>query len=290
MDSRPNDVLCASPLPRFAGKATAPSWLLDALDPPLPLVPEPRQDATDPPHIRTPEPKRKRLATPEPPRKTPRLDVAPPTTSASRRCAAYAFGEDDDPDAEWSTLARTKRKVPSATHVAKPSGTRHSGRFHLPLRGLARGTPAPEVTRRVITYLPPPRASKTLVDDVAGGPRASTNHQVLADEAIVTATTTHAQARQTRTTTTRDARDGFGHDARERGRGGRGADRRRRRLRALSRDPGVYEGGSWSCLGSGAVLTLRLCSRRVACGGWLGVSSSCGCDGADGVIACMLAW
>jgi hypothetical protein len=88
----------------------------------------------------------------------------------------------------------------------------------------------------------------------------------------------------------RDARDGFGRDARERGRGGRGADRRRRRLRALSRDPGVYEGGSWSCLGSGAVLTLRLCSRRVACGGWLGVSSSCGCDGADGVIACMLAW
>jgi hypothetical protein len=45
----------------------------------------------------------------------------------------------------------------------------------------------------VITYLPPPRASKTLVD-VAGGPRASTNHQVLADEAIVTATTTHAHA------------------------------------------------------------------------------------------------
>ena len=166
------------------------------MPPPLPLVPEPRQDATNSAHIRTPEPKRKRLATPEPtpPRKTPRPsatrpnatrpldpDAAPPPTSTSQRCAtAYAFGEDDDPDAEWSTLARTKRKVLSATRVAKPSGVRQSGRFHLPLLGLARGTRAPEVKRRVITYLPPPMASKKLVD---GEPRASTKHAQVEAEA-----------------------------------------------------------------------------------------------------------
>ena len=207
-DRRPtNDLPCVPPPPRFPGNTAqgmAPSRLLDALDeatpapppPPLPLGPEPRHDALNPPHIRTPEPKRKRLASPEPRATPPRaratrpldLDAAPPTPSASRRRpTAYAFGEDDDPDAEWSTLARTKRKAPSAMRVAKPkpSGARQSGRFRLPLLGLARGTPTPtrvpEVKRRVITYLPPPMASKKLADDVDGGPRASTNHQVQAD-------------------------------------------------------------------------------------------------------------
>ena len=196
-----NDLPGVPPSPHFPGNTAqgiAPSWLLDALDeatpasPLLPLVPEPRQDALNPPHIRTPEPKRKRPASPEP-RATPPsarttrpldLDAAPPTPAASRRRpTAYAFGEDDDPDAEWSTLARTKRKMPLAMRVSKPkpSGVGQSGRFRLPLLGLARGMPAPEVKRRVITYLPPPMASKKLADDVDGGPRASTNHQVQAD-------------------------------------------------------------------------------------------------------------
>lgn len=182
---------------------TPPTWLLNALEqgmrdvspPPhaIPLVPrsEPRQDATNSPHIRTPEPKRKRLASSEPtsPRKTPHVVL--PTTSAPgpRLPTAYAFGQDDDPDAEWSTLARATRKIgPLATSKrgAKPkpkwSGVRHSGGFRLPGLGLGPKTPKTTMTtptrptevRRVITYLPPPMPSKKLDHvDVDGGPRAS---------------------------------------------------------------------------------------------------------------------
>ncbi|KAI9457926.1 hypothetical protein HD554DRAFT_1758864 [Boletus coccyginus] len=169
-------------------QGTAPSWLVDVLHegtrvsppPPPPVVHKTGQAATDPPHIRTPEPKRKRLTSPEPtaPRKAPR---GCPT--------AYAFGQDDDPDAEWSTLARTRRKATSAVRVAKLNGVKQSGGFRLPLLGLATPMRAPEATRRVITYLPPPMASKSLnlVNDDRG-PRA---YQAQADKVITAAT--HAQ-------------------------------------------------------------------------------------------------
>lgn len=169
--------------PANTGQGTAPRWLVNALDeglrgisppPPLPLVSAIQRVATDSAHIRTPEPKRKRLATPEPtpPRKTsPAHTSRPPTTpthASGSRCypTAYAFGQDDDPDAKWSTLARTMRKT--VKHTAKPSGVKHSGGFRLPLLGLApsKATRAPVVTRRVITYLPPSMASKKMVDDV----------------------------------------------------------------------------------------------------------------------------
>ncbi|KAG6379889.1 hypothetical protein JVT61DRAFT_10451 [Boletus reticuloceps] len=185
MNSRPtktNNAISA------AGHGTPPKWLSVALDqgpPPVPpLLPEPRHFATGPPHTRTPEPKHKRLASPEPitpPRKTPRvLAPRPPTApaSASNRCpTAYAFGQDDDPDGDWSTLGRTRRKRGTPTKRAakpKPSGMKQSGHFRLPLLGLVAPTPtrATEV-RRVITYLPPPMASKKLVDDIDSGPRSS---------------------------------------------------------------------------------------------------------------------
>ncbi|KAG8216596.1 hypothetical protein J3R82DRAFT_6782 [Butyriboletus roseoflavus] len=186
-----NDLSPASPrpcVPGDMGQGTVPSWLVDALNdgiyvsppPPLPLVPEPRQDATKPLHIRTLGPKHKRLASPGPttPRKKPRAsasasrppDPVPPTISAPRRCpTAYTFGEDDDPDAEWSTLVRTKRRAATpAKRVGKPGGVRQSGCFRLPLPGLSPRTPtrAPEAKRRVITYLPPPMTNKKRDDEV----------------------------------------------------------------------------------------------------------------------------
>ena len=175
-----------------------PGWLLDALNvgihdvalpPPPPVVPGPRQDAT-PPHIRTPEPKRKRPASPErtPPRKIPRTR-APGPPPAPRRCpTAYAFGEDDDPDAKWSTLP-TRRKTAKR---AEKHGVRQSGGFRLPLLGLARAIPTvtrtTEAKPRVITYLPPPRVNKKRVDDDVGGARASgsVNRPTRADEVIMT--------------------------------------------------------------------------------------------------------
>lgn len=90
------------------------------------------------------------------------------------RTDAYAFFEDDDPDAEWSTLARPKKKVRKEAWFR---GTKRSGPFQLALAhprfaGLsnrsaerscskreyvrADGCEAPK--RRVITFLPPPRA------------------------------------------------------------------------------------------------------------------------------------
>ena len=177
------------------GQGMVPSWLLDALDQvphasPLPLAPEPRQHVTDPPHIRTPDPKSKRLPSPSPtpPPKKPRIGAmsaprplgpAPP----ARRCpSAYAFGKDDDLDAEWSTLARTKRGETVSVkrgRVTKPGGTMQSGRFRLPILGLAQRTPTPsEVKPRVITYLPPPKAPRKLVDD---GLVVRTNDQAAKD-------------------------------------------------------------------------------------------------------------
>ena len=182
-----------------------PSWLLDALDdgiyvspPPRPLVSEPRQDVTNPPHIGTPEAKHKRLTSPRPasPRKKPRasasaswpLAPAPPTVSASRRCpAAYTFGEDDDLDTEWSTLAGTKRRSATlAKRAGKPGGVKQSGCFRLP--GLAPRTPtlAPEAKRRVITYIPPPMASKKRGNEVAANidppTRGTRKHPQVASE------------------------------------------------------------------------------------------------------------
>ncbi|KAF8137114.1 hypothetical protein EV363DRAFT_1316690, partial [Boletus edulis] len=204
MNSRPtktnNALSSACPLPDNTGHRTPPKWLSVALDQgPLvpPLLPEPRHDATDPPRTRTPEPKHKRLASPEPftpPRKTPRV-LAPRllTAPASGRCpTAYAFGQDDDPDGEWSTLGRTRRKrgAPTKRAKPKPSGMKQSGHFRLPLLGLAAPAPtrATEV-RRVITYLPPPMASKKLVDDIDSGPRSSksVDHLSQGDEAIIRA-------------------------------------------------------------------------------------------------------
>ncbi|KAH0834973.1 hypothetical protein J3R83DRAFT_10685 [Lanmaoa asiatica] len=191
-----NNLPSPSPPPRFPenmGQRTEPI-ILRALNeeicvspPSPPLVPELRQDATDPPHIRTSEPRHKRLASPEltPARKRLRAsaarppDPAPPTTSTSRYCpTAYTFGEDDDPDIKWSTLAKTKRRAVTSKRVEKPSGVRQSECFRLPLLGRTQKTPtrAPEVKRRIITYLPPPMANKKLVDNIDGGPWASTNH------------------------------------------------------------------------------------------------------------------
>ncbi|KAG9311562.1 hypothetical protein JVU11DRAFT_7767 [Chiua virens] len=173
-----------SPLPPFHEyQKTASNWPLDARNeaadtsppsaPPHPLVSGGRQNTIDLPHIRTPDPPRRRLVSPDPARapKKSRMSVLQSATrllaqtSTSQRCpSAYAFGEDDDPDAEWSTLARTKR-------APQPCKIKQSGHFRLPIPGLAPRTPVrvPEAKRRVITYMPPPMTGKKPVDDVDSG-------------------------------------------------------------------------------------------------------------------------
>lgn len=189
-----------STLPANVGETTVPSWLLNALDDGLRPFPPPRQHPSNAAHIRTPDPKHKRLPSrspsPTPPPKVPRngvvgsasrplgLRTTSVTSSSHHRPSAYAFA-DDDPDARWSTLARTSHARRGGATQGRP-GVRHSGCFRLPILGVGAARRAvvaesAETKQRVITYLPPPRTAwnQTLgrgpVEDLNICPIADTN-------------------------------------------------------------------------------------------------------------------
>ncbi|KIJ63812.1 hypothetical protein HYDPIDRAFT_112775 [Hydnomerulius pinastri MD-312] len=156
-----------------------PSWLSAAIteqiaSPPKMISPPDHEDLADiPSPSQIQETERKRLPSPMPTlrSKKPRTRTPRCLTPAINGPSAYTFGEDDDPDAKWSTFGVSRKKATTARRSENPRGMKQSGGFRLPLVGLGKKPvkpktePIPEVKRRVVTYLPPPMTIRGLVDD-----------------------------------------------------------------------------------------------------------------------------
>ncbi|KAG2066830.1 hypothetical protein BDR04DRAFT_1233729 [Suillus decipiens] len=119
-----------------------------------------------------------------------------------RHISAYAF--DDDPDVNWSTIMKPKKK----SNKFQPNSIQSSGPFSLRLPGIAVGSSKnrsmgvawtekkldTQTKRRVITYLPPPLQQRT-VAQIENSPQIE-EHYVPDDDALPSVPTSTAQPPQ----------------------------------------------------------------------------------------------
>ncbi|KAG2342412.1 hypothetical protein BDR05DRAFT_964363 [Suillus weaverae] len=135
---------------------------------------------------------------------TPKRNIAPSSVSlGDRQISAYAF--DDDPDANWSTVMKPKKKK---SNKFKPGNIPSSGPFSLRLPGITVGNskgrstgatraekkPDTQTKRRVITYLPPPLPQRTAAQ--IENPLKIEEHYVPDDDALPPGSTSAAQPPQ----------------------------------------------------------------------------------------------
>ncbi|KAG2359593.1 hypothetical protein BDR07DRAFT_1462439 [Suillus spraguei] len=116
--------------------------------------------------------------------------TTPSVPLGDRHNSVYAF--DDDPDVNWSTVMKPKKK----SNKFKPSNIQSSGPFSLRLPGIAVGNSKnrsmgatrtekkldTQTKRRVITYLPPPLQQRTVAQ--IENPPEIEEHYVRDDDAL----------------------------------------------------------------------------------------------------------